>query len=213
MNIEDIATSQIRSRFDKDYGKEGKLKSAPGADAAYPTIEALIDYLGTKGFEQIGDGAFSVALHKPGTNYVLKINISPDPKYRKFIAFARKHPNNGLVPHIYKVWSAGKFFIVVTEKLDDISGPAVGSFKLLSFGIENKISDTKTLFKKFQSKYGTSLEKMTQMRKGFASDQDLKEFNDWLFDLFPWRDIHEDNVMVRPSTGQLVIIDPLSNPE
>lgn len=166
------------------------------ADAAPSTVP---------GVKKVGAGVYG-SVYEKNANSVVK--VYHDPAYHEFVKYAKANQDD---PHLPKIHSSGKikgtpYHYVKMEKLDDVSinGIPKGYSHVLSINHETsgEPKDMKTML--HHDPVGKELAK---------KNPTLHKSMDKLLDHFPngGFDLHGSNMMVRKSTGHIVITDPITS--
>lgn len=176
----------------------------------------------------IGSGSFGTVFSHPSWPYIIKLFIRDDP-YVKFVRFAYNNPHPAypkffgkpqkIVPFYTRDPREKDLYIVRLEKLKQLSNYdeydnlsyAVGSYWNFK-GAEGEVNDPNFRNKNSLDRFQMASDIVAGFPKNVLRYCDgLYKMNmamrqeKWGFQL----DNHMGNVMVRPSDGQYVIIDPL----
>lgn len=171
-------------------------------------------------FELLGHGSYSLVYATPGSNIVVKISKKEDVCWLNFVDYVKKKKGN---PHLPKISRVTKYvdnlgdtnFIAFMEKLEPIHSGAnidpddyegltfLGNwFMAASRTIEPFVASRRTESKIFAYKYARknplffrTLQELKRMVRGKC-----------------YLDTHFENFMIRPSTNEIVIIDPAAFP-
>lgn len=185
------------------------------------------------GGEVLGTGAGGTAYTHPSWNYILK-TFSGDYCYLRFARFAANNQRPSyprfiggvqkVIPHFARHWSQENIYLIRMEKLTPIdrADELYHQFKMLmrevitAHSIKNanndilSIQDLHSIVMKYYDtdnfgfeEYGKNV--MEAIKGFYEFFKNPKVMNNCRLDL------HSANVMTRPSTGQLVITDPLYN--
>ena len=192
--------------------------TTPGDDIIGRKLEA-------NGFEFVRQGGFADVYETPDQTAIVKYNRLADPCYEKFMAYILNDPKNPALPRITKPFNfdfeGGKSgFVVVMEKLQPLSlalTPAqFYALRLFLRYQQNKLSSRTRPASLELSKEG--LNTLDSGQKAFIYKfakkhvNAIKEYFKIVSALSECEvDIHTGNFMIRPSTGDLVIIDPVSS--
>jgi hypothetical protein len=159
----------------------------------------------SQGGTVLGEGSYGKVYFHPKWNYVLK-TFTNDTCYLRFArySFRNKSPNlpvfygppRRIVPNFSRAWSIDKVYVVKMEKLtplamDHNAKAKYNEFMQLRSSNDVGYDNSPDTDPKAQAIYNTYM----KMREEINLDK-------CCFDL------HGENVMVRPSTGDLVITDP-----
>lgn len=177
----------------------------------------LLEYLENNGFNRIGEGAYSWVYSKPKSNIIIKINYKhPDPCYIKFYNYARQnYKTNPHLPKIGKMYNytehGNYYFILFMEKLKPVPSKTVISIGdpymdkadilekvlVILMAPEHRYKPHHyDILDEFSQSHPKLYQTILTLKQKFANSFECK-----------W-DLHIDNIMTRPSTGDLVIIDP-----
>lgn len=220
---------KINELFNRSYVNESKLNELKFSQArevkkGQITPAALDKKLESWGYKITGTGSYSEVWEKPDSNIVVKVSTrKPDECWRQFTKLAKKYKNNKHFPKIGKLhWiehRGKKYFIAFMEKLQPVS--ILGSKTemglrdafyeihqamvvhlddnvkalLLGGGDPENIDVTEEDIQRVQELLPESLRKAIYTTYEEMPDNCLGDF-------------HTGNLMVRPNTGDLVLIDP-----
>lgn len=203
-----------------------ELQSMRGYEIEDPDTagDEFAEMLSYRGWDMLDSGGIGDVYSKEGVNFVLKVATSEDPAYRDFVALTKKISNRHF-PKIAGPFNINGYDIYAIETLQSLTydGPAgrvmpsdtantmfspedqKGYGELLNWWTmhnSNKShpvnSDNKLFAKRFLKKYGKSFFKALMILRKWKPEQ-------YTFDMYDYN----PNVMVRPSTNELVIMDPL----
>lgn len=185
-----------------------KLNELKASDAKYlikntfSMPKEVQEYLINNGYIMIGEGAYSQVWALHGSNAVIKVSTKADKCWLLFAEYSKLHPNKHL-PKISRLikykskYNGAEFFIAFMERLEPISKAK---------WMTSSFDDIKGMIV-----FSYDKEKMKEYTK---KNPDLAKIFD---DLIQARiktncgfDIHRGNIMIRPSTGDIVITDPLA---
>jgi hypothetical protein len=187
-----------------------------------------VRWLEKSGYQKIGKGAFAVAYAKTNAGGIsrrqaVRISLKPDYCYHEFLEWWQANSNNKFVPTLYGVQHFGKgdrsFVVTIAEYLHSLTPVNVmqtvdieGLAELYTSGaMSHEIH--RAIERRF-AKEGVPKDQISAWLDEHhlndfsitmnALDQ-LADSNDCFFDY------HHENVMYRPSTRGLVLIDPLAD--
>lgn len=202
--------------------------------------QEIQSWLQENGYKKIGSGAYSQAWEKPGANEIVKISLAEDRCWKVFINWSNKLKNNPHVPKKigamkeYKGTRDGKpqkFIIAVIEKLAKLTPDYVrkaqganflglaelyyGSYirkpthatiynKAITDAIDDRFEDM-GLMDDPQVEKWLDANHLNPFSKALGTIYEMAERTGCTYDF------HDENLMVRPSTGDLVILDPLAD--
>ncbi len=193
----------------------------------------LMAWLRKNGFQKKGSGAFSAVFVKPGYNRVIKISNKQDDCWIKFARWAQSVTNNPHLPNIpwvnfYTGPKGEQFFIAIMEKLAPFNQTTIDNTIDLPGLIFMYLHDDW-----FQENYKI-LSRLVD--EGLVSREDpwnpnirrrllryLREVQGGKRFILTLKaaekkgtgkcayDMHDGNIMYRPSDRRLVLIDPLAD--
>lgn len=196
-------------------------------------LNDYVDYLNSGGWREIGSGSYGVVLGKRGKNYVLK--VYDDQAYDAYLQYLEMNKDNN--PHLVKVRryiindsKEGDFLgVVAIEKLNPIISKN-GQYNWIrrivlefaEFLNTEKTSSFNRAIDKFRRRYYEN-NKDSKTVEGKKSIRRLDFFIEnylpiakTLYDISDFvsseifMDLHQGNFMIRPSTNEIVITDPLA---
>lgn len=201
------------------------------------TRQSLVEKMKNKGWEYSGNGEYGTVLSRPDKNYVLK--IYNDYAYDQYLEFIKEHSDNPHVVKISGILEYGKGLKMVSiEKLNPIKDSkwrekiATGYADFLDRGKTDADNFYNTL-EKFEEWFTESMlkdmeyykknpyfqqhvliNKKANRRLKFFIENHLPLFK-IIYELDKFRDtdttldLHLGNFMIRPSTNEIVVTDPL----
>lgn len=162
---------------------------------AYSSIKDIFAELKKLGYiktEMLGSGIFGAVFKRPNDPYVIKV-FKHDKQYLKYLEYARQHQHNPHVPKIRgKIMKPYRNFQLYLVRIEELVP--------LSYRMDKQYY----LYKKLQE-YAYS----SRFGPDDCLPYALVEVIDYIKSSGGEIDLHDENVMVRPSDGQLVITDPL----
>lgn len=190
----------------------GIIKSLRAAKINSFSADADFEYaLYNLGWHQLGSGSFSQVYDSPDYPYVIKVSSKKDSGYEQFVGITKQYRNKSF-PKIAGPFDVGGYNVYVMEKLIPL-GEAVSSKDIyvlnqLAKWWENGHTghsvvtpEIQKLGKDLADKYGKSfIQAMLILRK--------EKLQGTAFDMVASQKGTRLNIMRRPSTGELVIIDP-----
>ena len=199
---------------------ENELKSTK-----WESPEELRKWLKSAGFKKLGSGVFSDAWAKPNHKRVVKISLKTDPCWVKYAKWVLKQTANKYLPKIpwiklYKDKDGTEFFVTIIEKLESystanikkIDDPVVvsalfvnGEFKKPEHAVLSNL-----LMKKFDIKDLRAARKVVKQNASHKFVKTLNRISTMVSVGQCDHDLHSGNLMYRPSTNSIVIIDPLA---
>jgi len=197
-------------------------------DHEWKNPREVMNWLRSKNFQQKGSGQFSAAFVHPGYKRIVKISKKQDECWLRFAHWTLKMTSHPNVPYIDWVRVYGendKFFIAVVEKLTpfnknaiantvDIPGLAYLYLKEDWFQNDHNIEDR--LIKEGVI-YNEDALWVPQIRRYLQNIKSGKRFINVLRSSKGFAkgkcayDMHDGNLMYRPSDRRLVVIDPLAD--
>ena len=197
-------------------------------DHEWKNPREVMNWLRSKNFQQKGSGQFSAAFVHPGYKRIVKISKKQDECWLRFAHWTLKMTSHPNVPYIDWVRVYGendKFFIAVVEKLApfnknaiantvDIPGLAYLYLKEDWFQNDHNIEDR--LIKEGVI-YNEDALWVPQIRRYLQNIKSGKRFINVLRSSKGFAkgkcayDMHDGNLMYRPSDRRLVVIDPLAD--
>lgn len=174
----------------------------------YSEFDALKNHITRSGYDEIGRGCYGKVYARKDDNYVIKVSSRGD---RGYTAFLQSILNNNLnkktkgVPLIHKAWISGDSFCVYMERLVSIhdAPPEIGEKTIdnLSKVIKVLTGRTKIGGADDKSLFGTYGPLAPMYNAAGYLSKDIKGLG---------MDLHSGNVMYRPSSGEVVITDPVT---
>jgi len=86
-------------------------------------VESLMMYFHERGWEVLGNGVNSVALDKPGSDFIIKVSVNNDKGFNRYVLLTHKANN----PHFPKISNMRRinshgivFYIYLIEKLEPV---------------------------------------------------------------------------------------------
>jgi len=210
--ITEVTAFQERKLMDNDWKNPREVRN----------------WLRSKNFEQKGSGQFSSAFVHPGYKRIVKISKKQDECWLRFAHWTLKmtsHPNVPYIDWVRRYGEDDKFFIAVVEKLAPFNRQAIMSTvdvaglaylylredwfqgdekierRLIREGvIYNEDAAQAPQIRRYlqNAKSGKRFINVIRSSKGFAKGKCAY-------------DMHDGNIMYRPSDRRLVIIDPLAD--
>lgn len=192
----------------------------------------VMTWLESKGFQRKGSGQFSVAFVHPGYKRIVKISKKQDECWLRFAYWTLKMTSHPNVPYIdwVRVYGEGdKFFIAVIEKLAPFNRASVANTIDLPglaylFLKEDWFGDDINIINRFRKEGILSnldvADDRTMRRKISAYLRNAKGGKRFINVLKSSQnfakgkcayDMHDGNLMYRPSDRRLVVIDPLAD--
>jgi len=181
----------------------------------------LQKWLKQNGFKKISRGAFSSVYAKPNHNRVVKLSYRQDDGWTAFVNWVLQQTKNKYLPNIpwFKQYQyrGNEFFVTIVERLkpfdiyrnaDKINDPVViaGLIMYADLSIGEEDSLNWALFNKYRIRSAKRLVKKNKSHKFIWTLNRINKLKGGEY----YYDLHSDNFMVRPSTGDIVITDPLS---
>jgi len=190
----------------------------------------VIKWLRSKGFKQKGSGAFSAAFVHPNYKRIVKISKKQDECWLKFAHWTLKmtsHPNVPYIDWVRRYGEDDKFFIAVVEKLALFNKQAImntvdvpGLIYLYLYEDIGRLDDAiiDRLIKEGiiqdderADPWGPQLRRfLKNARTGKRFINVIKSSKKFAKGKCSY-DIHDGNIMYRPSDRRLVVIDPLAD--
>ena len=179
----------------------------------HKSSDSVIQWAKRHGFKRIGYGAYTETYSNPDYDFVIKINVSPDPAAYKFYSMIL-HTKSKYFPKILKLSSYvdnnGNFlFIVSIEKLHPLTRDTWKKSNKNGRGFTNWLamqpSAYLTIYNITYKKLGKVWETNNVM--------EVKKFNSIISATsgFAELDLHEDNLMIRLPDGDIVLSDPVAS--
>jgi len=214
------ATARKAQISKTDYGQIFKPKHTKERN-----INTIPNILMRNGYKQIGSGVFSSVYKKPNKNFVIKYNRKVDSCYFRFLKYAMKQKNNPYLPKtkVLTYDESEKYFVVALELLHPFPHNNITKFKKSSshiiYGLNyfsNTINDM-TVTKFFKYHYG--IDNISSIYNSVFFANLIEKFKESLFGKTYFEinklmdnckdDLHQNNIMIRPGTNKIVIVDPL----
>ena len=188
----------------------------------------VMRWLESKNFQKKGSGQFSVAYVHPGYKRVVKISKKQDECWLRFAHWTLKmtsHPNVPYIDWVRRYGEDDKFFIAVVEKLapfnraaiaNTIDVPGLAYLYLKEDWFQNDHNIENRLIKEGVI-YNEDALWIPQIRRYLQNIKSGKRFINVLRSSRKFAkgkcayDMHDGNLMYRPSDRRLVVIDPLAD--
>lgn len=198
----------------------------------------LPDFLNKKGWKKIGSGAYSTVYSKIGKNYVIKV-FEDDHAYQLYLEFIQQNRNNPHVPKIQKIMidaskqkeiNTNEVGIIMMEKLKPVEYSDI-SWRFLILenfkqylrnvdAIHTPLDEFLEYFKKrYIQEYGHRKYHFKSIKRFDYFLESNLEICRLLYNLRKFLqqkgenkffDLHSGNFMIRPSTGEIVVSDPIA---
>lgn len=185
------------------------------------TLKEYVKRLRQDGVEFLGKGSLATTfVHPKDKNIAVKV-YTDNSGFDKFLRFCRSHPKNPYCPKIYQITSVPKALDTEMDR-----GPA--RVPVRAVFMERLRPLRATEYKKFSQEVGhlggeswPSPTLMTYGKKVWANvalqkeDRHLAQFAKWMCNnvysgnRLYMSDVHEQNLMARPSDGHVVFSDPI----
>ena len=198
----------------------------------------VMGWLRSKGFRQKGAGQFGAAFVHPKYNRIVKISKREDKCWLRFAYWTLKmtsHPNVPFIDWVRVYGEGDKFFIAVVEKLSPFNRTAImntvdvpGLAYLYAY--ESWFDDDEHIFNRLvkegivdidKIKYGVYREAqqsiVRQVKKYLKTAKGGKRFLQAIKSSQKYAtgkcsyDMHDGNLMYRPSDKRIILIDPLAD--
>tara|TARA_R110000823_G_scaffold230090_4_gene357005 strand:+ start:253 stop:915 length:663 start_codon:yes stop_codon:yes gene_type:complete len=197
-------------------------------------VQKVQSFLARQGYDYVDEGVYSIVFAKPRGKFVVKVSKKEDVCYLEFARWASAQKNNPWLPKIkfmkdFQVTTRDgekvTFLITAIEKLHTLKGGVISNIRWthhqlplllflsqeMSFGnqLQNAYTD---LFKKTYGR-DINLTDEYEMSGKFKKNSMLPRTIDTIDELLSTdcrKDMHLGNIMLRPGTKQIVIIDPLA---
>lgn len=188
----------------------------------------VMQWLRTKGFRQKGSGQFSAAFVHPGYKRIVKISKRQDECWLRFAHWTLRmtsHPNVPYIDWVRKYGEDDKFFIAVVEKLapfnrqaimNTVDVPGLAYLYLREDWFQGDEKIERRLIKEGVI-YNEDAAQAPQLRRYLRNAKSGKRFINVIKSSKKFArgkcayDMHDGNLMYRPSDRRLVIIDPLAD--
>lgn len=205
------------------------------ADRDWKNSREVARWLQSKGFKSAGGGSFAQAFIHPNYKRIVKISKRQDVCWLRFAYWTLKMTSNPSVPYIDWVRVYGeddKFFIAVIEKLAPFNKTAIwetvdlpGLAYLYLYEdwfqgddtIEDRLKRDGVIKQKNEYEFTAPSTWDKQIRQYLSTVKSGKRFINALQSAQKFAkggcsyDMHEGNLMYRPSDKRLVVIDPLAD--
>ncbi len=220
MRIYELSPSQSRHLQKTDFSR-----SDP---------EEIEEWLVSNGFKQVDTGYYAAVYRKGNSEIVVKVATTPDPCYLKFVKYVEKNKGN---PHLPKIAGLREMnleaygddmFIIYIERLEKIKKAqlsilmplielAMDYFDWRNMAVPDSDSSNE------KNAWKDELRKQIDETPGFADFlKNNKKFITTVIDIKKyfknencawdlWKGNLSKNIMVRSSTKDLVIIDPIAS--
>ncbi len=187
-----------------ELGPYGMRKAISRSEVSRPS-ERVRRYLKDEGFHQVGSGSFASVYAHSTKNIIVKMTERPDPCYKEFYEYIKKNKSVHL-PRIAKPISMTKgnyvYFMEKLSMLEDTKIKKAGEYFRALTNPEWR-SDLSRISLQDKRNIVTVVK---ENRNLFMELNRLKRY----FKNKCKIDTHGDNFMVRPVTGDIVIIDPVA---
>lgn len=207
-----------------DFRNVKNIGQAAATEKHVPGDDIIGKYLEKKGFKFLKQGGFSDVYETSDKTAVVKYNRLEDLCYQAFINYVNEDPRNPSLPRMSKPFNFNfangyNGFIIVMEKLvpftEQLSPKEYKAMQIfLEYQHVNLHSNTKPETTNRAKEHLATLdaEQKTFIYK-FAK-RHVNAIREYFKLLKAWPqcevDIHTGNFMFRPTTGDLVIVDPLA---
>ncbi len=186
------------------------------------------NWLLSKNFEKKGSGQFSVALVHPGYKRIVKISKKQDECWLRFAHWTLRmtsHPNVPYISWVRKYGEDDKFFIAVVEKLAPFNRQAImNTVDVVGLAYlylrEDWFKDDKQIERRLIKEgviYNEDASYTKQLQRYIRNANRGKRFINVIRSSKKFAqgkcayDMHDGNLMYRPSDRRLVVIDPLAD--
>lgn len=160
-------------------------------------------YLKDEGFYATGGGSFASVYSHSTKNIIVKVTNRPDPCYKEFYEYIKKNKSVHM-PRIAKPISMSEGnYVYFMEKLSPLHDKKIRLAGMYFRALTNSEWDKKRF--DLQDKRVAAIV-VRENRSLFIELNKLKRY----FKNKCRMDTHGDNFMIRPATGDIVIIDPVS---
>lgn len=202
-------------------------------NTAWNSPKQLIGWLKKNGFEQKGSGKFGAAFIKPGYNRIVKLSKIEDKCWIKFAKWALSVTSQPNLPNIpwMKTYTDNRgqtFFLAVVEKLRPFDQVAINNTADLTglvylYLYEDWFDADPKLEKRFEKEgliNADDTDYSTIRRRLFYWLRNAKDGKRFILTLRAAQnratggctyDMHDGNIMYRPSNKRIVVIDPLAD--
>lgn len=186
------------------------------------------EWLRSKNFQQKGSGQFSAAFVHPGYKRIVKISKKQDECWLRFAHWTLRmtsHPNVPYIDWVRKYGEDDKFFIAVVEKLapfnrqaimNTVDVPGLAYLYLREDWFQGDEKIERRLIKEGVI-YNENAAYTPQLRLYLRNAKSGKRFINVIRSSKKFArgkcayDMHDGNLMYRPSDRRLVVIDPLAD--
>lgn len=189
----------------------------------------LAKWLKRNRFQELGAGSFAAVYHRPGYNRIIKVSRRQDDCWIRFAKWSMQYTTNRHLPNIkwMKVYGGGEFFIALIEKLVPFTAAHIKHMDIADIAllyaeeafleedqsreavkrlIEEEVLDDDNIFspealritRAFAKEYATPFVQTYR-----AVERKLSKAPCVV-------DLHDQNLMFRPSDNSVVLIDPLA---
>lgn len=212
MQLDEVTAFQERKLMDNDWKKPSEV----------------MRWLESKNFQKKGSGQFSVAYVHPGYKRIVKISKKQDECWIRFANWTLTQTSNPSVPYIDWVRRYGegdKFFIAVVEKLAPFNRAAINNTVDLPglaylYCYEDWFEGDEKIERRLKNEgiiYNEDASYKPQIKRWLKTARTGKRFLNALRSSKKFAkgkcayDMHDGNLMYRPSDRRIVVIDPLAD--
>jgi hypothetical protein len=188
----------------------------------------VMNWLRSKNFEKKGSGQFSSAFVHPGYKRIVKISKKQDECWLRFAHWTLRmtsHPNVPYIDWVRRYGEDDKFFIAVVEKLAPFNRQAImNTIDLPGLAYlylrEDWFQGDRNIERRFIKEgiiYNEEAAFIPQVRRYLQNAKSGKRFINVIRSSKGFAkgkcayDMHDGNLMYRPSDRRLVVIDPLAD--
>jgi len=177
--------------------------------SSFNSKDQLLRYLKTNRYTKIGYGKYSDVYAK-SSDHVIKVSREKDTCWETFVNYCKTHSNN---PHLLKVFFYKKFSdgeaFCVSERLRYAKGNELDRPGLFSFIWQHKLSSD---YRGIMRMINRWMNKPSEEKANAFYEKNKLLCNTLLEmkNLCGSTDMHGENVMIRPSTLEMVLFDPVT---
>ena len=179
----------------------------------HKSSDSIIQWARRNGYKKIGYGAYTETYAHPDYEFVIKINIEPDPAAYKFYSMIL-NTKSKYFPKVLKlanyVDQNGHFlFIALIERLHRLTRETWKQSNKNGRGFTNWLAMQPSAYLNI---YNVKYKKLGKIWES-NNIMEVKRFNSIVSATsgFAELDLHEDNLMIRLPEGDIVLTDPVAS--
>lgn len=190
----------------------------------------LAKWLKSNGFQELGAGSFSAVYIQPGYNRVIKVSKQQDECWIRFAKWSMQYTANRHLPNIkwMKVYGSGEFFIALIEKLVPFTAAHIKHMDIADIALlyaeeaflekdQSRAAVKRLIDEEVLDEHNIFSPEALGITRAYAKEyatpfvQTYKAVKRKLSKAPCVVDLHDQNLMFRPSNNSVVLIDPLAD--